>query len=102
MSRLVTKQSNLKKANPKLAKEWHPTKNKDLKPLDVLPNSKKIVWWKCKKRHVWQAPVYSRTNGTGCPICAKKHPSKKGKDLPGTREHEIKNLQLSRHVFECS
>jgi hypothetical protein len=35
--------------NPVLAKEWHPTKNGDLTPYDVLPGTGKKVWWKCNK-----------------------------------------------------
>ena len=33
--------------NPKVAAEWHPTKNGDLTPADVAPNSNKKVWWFC-------------------------------------------------------
>ena len=29
-----------------------------------------MVWWTCDKGHEWQAPVYSRKNGNGCPCCA--------------------------------
>ena len=32
--------------NPALSREWHPTKNGDLTPLDVSPGSNKKVWWK--------------------------------------------------------
>ena len=58
--------------NPKLAKEWHPTKNGDLTPFDVTPGSDKKVWWKCPKGddHEWEALVYSRTTGQGCPVCS--------------------------------
>jgi hypothetical protein len=30
--------------NPILAKEWNYDKNKELTPMDVLPNSEKKVW----------------------------------------------------------
>lgn len=56
---------------PALAKEWHPTKNGDLTPQDVVFGTKQDVWWQCKKGHVWCASVQSRTlDGTGCPVCA--------------------------------
>lgn len=55
---------------PELAKEWHPTKNKDLTPHDVVPKSHKKVWWKCKKyEHVWKAAISHRSNGRGCLAC---------------------------------
>ena len=37
--------------------------------MDVMPNSDKKVWWKCRKGHEWQATVGSRNVGNGCPIC---------------------------------
>lgn len=30
------------------------------------------VWWQCKNGHEWQAAVYSRNAGNGCPFCASK------------------------------
>ena len=55
--------------NPKLAKEWHPTKNGRFTPEEVTLGSQKKVWWKCKKHHEWQAVVVSRSNGRRCPYC---------------------------------
>jgi hypothetical protein len=60
---------NLYLANPELVKEWHPTKNGKFGPRDVTPGSGKKVWWLCKEGHEWQAAVYSRNRGSGCPIC---------------------------------
>ena len=62
----------LKTKYPALAKEWHPTKNKDLTPLDVTPGSNKKVWWKCMKGHEWDAVINSRSQGCGCPFCIGK------------------------------
>jgi len=39
----VTKEHNLAVINPFLAKEWHPTRNRDLSPHDVTPHSDKKV-----------------------------------------------------------
>ena len=57
---------------PDLAKQWHPTKNKDLTPFVIMPGSGIKVWWKCDKGddHVWQARVVSRNKGSGCIICS--------------------------------
>ena len=53
----LTNSYNLKKINPKLAKEWHPTKNGNLTPKDVTPSSGQKVWWICDNRghkgHWW-------------------------------------------------
>ena len=56
--------------SPKLSKEWHPIKNEDLTPYDVIPGSSKKVWWKCDKGHEWQASISSRYTGAGCPYCS--------------------------------
>jgi hypothetical protein len=64
----------LKTISPKLASEWHPTKNSNLTPRDVTPNSDKKVWWLCSKNknHEWDAVIGSRNNGNGCPYCSKR------------------------------
>ncbi len=57
---------------PKLAKDWHPTKNGVLTTNDVGIGTAKKVWWKCDKGddHEWKASVVKRSNGKGCPICS--------------------------------
>jgi len=59
--------------NPELAKEWHPTKNGNLTPIDVTSGSGKKVWWKCDKGedHEWEAVANNRFYGekTNCPYC---------------------------------
>lgn len=69
--------NDLATVNPKLAKEWHPTKNGNLTPKDVMANSNKKVWWylpyddAITGKHFdfeWQATVASRNNGIGCPF----------------------------------
>jgi len=37
---------------PKVAKEWHPIKNKGLTPFDIPYSSHQKVWWKCDKGNV--------------------------------------------------
>lgn len=44
---LVKGVNDLLAKNPRLAKEWHPTKNGDLKPSDVFSSAKLKVWWVC-------------------------------------------------------
>ena len=56
--------------NPKLAKEWHPTKNNELTPYDVTKSSAKKVWWKCPRKHEYQASMANRTSGCNCPYCS--------------------------------
>ena len=70
--RKVSKVNNLLVLKPKLASEWHPTKNKDLKPEDFTLGSGIKIWWQCSKveDHEWESYIYTRSAGTGCPFCA--------------------------------
>ena len=65
----ATDEYNLAIINPGLAKEWHPTRNGDLNPRNVTPGSGRKIWWICNSGHEWQAPVYSRSRGSNCPVC---------------------------------
>jgi len=60
---------NLYLLKPDLVKEWHPTRNGNLRPRDITPGSGKKVWWLCEEGHEWQAAIYSRNRGSGCPDC---------------------------------
>lgn len=64
--------NDLSSVNPRIADEWHPTKNGDLKPTMVAPSSNKKVWWLGKCGHEWQSTIDRRKRGDGCPICAKE------------------------------
>ena len=78
-------ETDLLTVNPKLAEEWHPTKNRDLTPVQVLPNSNKRVWWRCSTcGYEWKAGVNDRNSGKGCHICAKS------KQKESYRENRIK------------
>ena len=54
-----------------LLKEWNFNRN-TISTDTITPNSGKKVWWKCELEHEWEATVYSRTAGRGCPVCAGK------------------------------
>ena len=75
------KSNSLLFTNPALAEEWNYQRNGNLKPEHLLASSGKKVWWKCPKGHEWQAVIYSRSNGNGCPICSNKQVLKRYNDL---------------------
>lgn len=56
---------------PDLAAQWHPTKNGDLRPSDVVAGTNKLIWWQCDKDsgHEWEAKANNRVAGSGCPDC---------------------------------
>ena len=57
---------------PELLAEWHPTLNPGIDPMTVSPGSSKKMMWQCSNEpeHVWQAHVFRRTKGAGCPFCS--------------------------------
>ena len=68
---------------PDLAAQWHPEKNEELTPDQVLPGSHRMVWWRCEQGHEWRAQVKSRVAGCGCPVCANRVNAPGVNDLAG-------------------
>lgn len=91
--------------NPRLLKEWHPTKNGNISPSMILPRSEKNVWWVCEKGHEWVACPSNRVAGTGCPYCANRKVMTGFNDLKTTNPdiadewHPTKNGNLSPDVI---
>lgn len=58
--------------HPELAREWHPTRNGDLRPDQLRAGSERKVWWQCTRdgTHAWRALISNRLRGTGCPMCS--------------------------------
>jgi hypothetical protein len=69
--RRASDENNLLSLFPKIAKEWHPTKNGELKPEEFTYGSTKKVWWLCTKGHDYDTSILHRTKKkpTGCPHC---------------------------------
>lgn len=62
--------NDLETTMPELAAQWDHEKNGDLTPADVMAGTDRKVWWRCREGHSWEAMIYSRKNGNGCPYCA--------------------------------
>lgn len=101
--RAIKGENDLKTLNAELAKEWHPTLNGDLTPLDVVAGSNKKVWWQCREfhEHTWESIIANRLKGTGCPYCANQKVLSGYNDLATTHPevatewHPDKNGNLS-------
>ncbi|MEI7482789.1 MAG: zinc-ribbon domain-containing protein [Elusimicrobiota bacterium] len=68
----MAKNNSLAKYNSALSRQWHPSRNGELTPVNVTAGSNKKVWWLCKKGHEWLSSINNRTNGNGCPFCSGK------------------------------
>jgi hypothetical protein len=83
-----------------VAREWHPTRNGDLKFGDVALSSGAKHWWKCARGrdHEWQASVQHRVYAeTGCPHCRRERSSlaKAGPSRVVAEWHPSKNQPLT-------
>lgn len=72
-----------------LEREWNYQKNKGITPRQIALGSHKKVWWKCLEGHEWQAAMYHRVKGIGCPYCSGK------KVLSGYNDFETKYPKLA-------
>jgi hypothetical protein len=72
IGRLVVPEKSLAVKYPELVKQWHTSKNSNLKPVDFLPKSGKKIWWLCTKGHEWIAAISVRTKGSKCPFCSSR------------------------------
>lgn len=57
---------------PKIAAQWHPTRNSDLLPKHIRPGSNVPRWWLCEVcGHQWETkPAHRTCSGSGCPPCS--------------------------------
>jgi hypothetical protein len=78
--RLLIGENDLATKYPAVAKEWHPTRNNELQPDNVLPGSDLKVWWKGACGHEWKTSVNHRTSGTNCPQCSQNNRTSKGEE----------------------
>lgn len=111
--------NDLATAYPKLAKEWHPTKNGDLTPEDVTCGLNKQIWWllpydvptdypvkDLRGKHFdfeWQASINHRNRGIGCPFVNNRAVWRDFNDLSTVNPnlakewHPTKNSKLTPH-----
>ena len=118
--------NNLLLLFPEIAKEWHPTKNKDLKPNQVAAPPRNKAWWLCSKGHSYETNIGNRTRwkDSKCPYCLHRrlgddnnllaefpeiakewHPTKNGELLPeqfvpGTKK-KVWWLCPQKHSYEA-
>ena len=87
--------------HPFLLKEWHPTKNGEVKPYHVGRTSKRMIWWICVDDHVWQDEARKRARGAGCPECPDGRALNKKEFREVTRERISKEWHPEKN-YVCS
>lgn len=69
-TKIVVGVNDLATTHPVLCREWSKVRNRPLKPKDLTAGSGKAVWWRCERKHYWEAAPSTRTKGHGCPYCS--------------------------------
>ena len=87
-----------KPINSLLKKQFHPTKNKSLDISSLSSGSGKKVWWICEKNHSYEAIIYNRTKGSGCPICNGKKVLKGFNDLLTKKPDVVKFWDYEKNL----
>ncbi|MFF2389370.1 zinc-ribbon domain-containing protein [Agromyces sp. NPDC058104] len=64
--------TSLAATHPRIAAMWHPTRNGELTPEQVMPGSPKKVWWRCANGHEYDGAIVSRVKGVGCRYCSNR------------------------------
>lgn len=91
-------ENDLASVHPELAGEWDYGKNQGSTPETVMYQTRKKVWWRCRKGHSWKAEVYERAAGSGCPVCTRlldRHPV-----IPGESDLATYSPRLARE-WDC-
>lgn len=83
--------------NTELLEQWD-ERNAPLTPKTVSYGSKKKLWWHCREGHSWQAAVYNRSAGAGCPYCAGKAVESGGNDLASVYPELAKQWDAAKNA----
>ena len=89
--------NDLATVHPEIAREWNYDRNGDLKPDKVKYSANVKVWWKCLQGHEWEAFVFNRSNGHGCPYCCNFSALAGYNDLATTNPELIKEWNYERN-----
>ena len=88
--KLLSGFNDLATVNPEVAAEWNYEKNGTLTPDQVKYSANIKVWWKCPNGHEWEAYVFNRSKGHGCPYCSNSSAMAGYNDLATTNPELIK------------
>lgn len=72
-NRAVWKGNCMRATHPQLAAEFHPTKNGERTPDNLVAGTSHRLWWLCTEGHDWEVSGDNRVRQrTGCPYCSNK------------------------------
>ena len=71
--KVIPEETSFAAKHPKMAKRWHPTQNNGRQPYEFTEFSHFEAIWICPKGHEYPMPIYRKSRGCGCSVCAGKH-----------------------------
>ena len=86
--------------HPELVSDWSNDNNKPI--AEVLPRESDKKKWICKKGHEWEATIYSRVHGHGCPYCSGLKPTLGVKDLTTTNPEVAKGWHPTKNKIDIN
>ncbi len=99
---VVSADRSLATLHPEIAAELHPARNPGIELARLGARSGLRLRWRCSTcHHEWQAKVYVRTNGAGCPVCRASRPGPSGQSFADARPdllaewHPTRNGELT-------
>lgn len=95
--KLLQGYNDLATVHPEIAKEWNYEKNGELEPNEVKYSANLKVWWKCSEGHEWQAYVFNRSKGVGCPICTNHSVLEGFNDLASTHPRLVNEWNYEKN-----
>lgn len=96
--------------HPELAKQWHPTKNENLKPTEIACNRHEAVWWlypyddPITGKHFdfeWRVSPNARITNSGCPFLTGKDVWKGFNDLESRYPEIAKQWHPTKNQGVC-
>lgn len=70
---ILTGKNDLATLRPELIKEWDYEKNTGIDPTTIGIGTHQYASWICQKcGYGWEAKIYNRANGKGCPCCSNR------------------------------
>lgn len=98
-NRAVSNKNSMRATRPDLAAEFHPWKNGERTPDNVVAGTSHRLWWLCiPNGHDWDVSGDNRVRqGTGCPYCSNKKVWGGFNDMATTRPDLAADLHRSRN-----
>lgn len=98
-NRAVSKKNCMRVTRPDLTAEFHPWKNNERTPDNLVAGTSHKLWWLCVPHgHDWEASGDNRVRqGTGCPYCSNKKVWVGFNDMATTRPDLAADFHSSRN-----